>query len=317
LNLVERAEQLGKSTGVVTSVPFSHATPAGFVVHITQRDAYQAIASQMVNRSPVDVVMGCGNPDFQSNGRPAANSGYKYIDASAWAALKAGSAGGDADGDGIPDHWKLVQTRAEFQSLAKGKTPKRVFGVARTLETLQQSRSGDVLALPYVVPFNENVPTLEEMTSAALNVLDNDPNGFFIMIEGGAIDWAAHYNQSGRLIEEMNDFNKSIEAVIRWIDTRSNWNETLVIITADHETGHLTGPGSGQTWNDITSNGPGKLPGMKWHSWNHTNSLVPFFAKGAGVGKFTETIDGNDPLRGLYIDNTDIANTFFTLWQSD
>ncbi len=83
------------------------------------------------------------------------------------------------------------------------------------------------------------------MTKAALNVLDDDPNGFFIMIEGGAVDWAAHANQSGRLIEEMNDFNKSIEAVIRWIDTNSNWNETLVIITADHETGHLTGPGSG------------------------------------------------------------------------
>jgi len=273
--------------------------------------------------------MGCGNPDFQPNGSPAAKPGYKYIDASAWANLKAGAAGGDADGDGIPDHWKLVQTRAEFQTLAKGNTPKRVFGVPQTLETLQQSRSGDVLVLPYVVPFNENVPTLEEMTLAALNVLDDDPNGFFIMIEGGAVDWAAHANQSGRLIEEMNDFYRSIDAVIDWVHKNSDWGETLVIITADHETGYLTGPGSGQTdngpaggepvepvWNDLIANGIGNLPAMEWHSGGHTNSLVPFFTKGRGAQSFKDTIDGFDPVRGPYIDNTDIANTIFTLWNT-
>jgi alkaline phosphatase len=316
LNLVERAEQLGKSTGVVTSVPFSHATPAGFVVHITARDNYQAIASQMVNQSPVDVVMGCGNPDYEPNGGPAAKPYYKYIDALVWSALKSGSAGGDADGDGIPDHWKLIQTRAEFQLLANGETPKRVFGVPQVFETLQQGRKGNAYAAPYIAPFTQTVPTLEEMTKAALNVLDNDPNGFFVMIEGGAVDWAAHNNQSGRLIEEMNDFNKSIEAVIHWVNTNSNWNDTLVIVTADHETGHLTGPNSGPAWNELAGNGIGKLPAMEWHSRNHTNSLVPFFAKGAGAEQFNKTVDGNDPVRGPYIDNTDIANTIFTLWNT-
>jgi alkaline phosphatase len=53
---------------------------------------------------------------------------------------------------------------------------------------------------------------------------------------------------------------------------------------------------------------------MEWHSKNHTNSLVPFFAKGAGAEQFKNTIDGNDSVRGPYIDNTDIANTIFTLW---
>jgi alkaline phosphatase len=312
LNLVERAEQLGKSTGVVTSVPFSHATPAGFTVHNPYRDDYHGIARQMIFDSNPRVIMGCGNPDYDSNGSQTANPNYKYINSSAWVVLKSGSAGGDADG--IPDHWKLIQTRAEFQLLANGETPRRVFGVPQVFETLQQGRKGNAYIAPYTVPFTQTVPTLEEMTKAALNVLDDDPNGFFVMIEGGAVDWAAHNNQSGRLIEEMNDFNKSIEAVIRWIDTNSRWNETLVIITADHETGHLTGPGSGQTWNDIISNGPGKLPAMEWHSKNHTNSLVPFFAKGPGAEKFTETIDGNDPVRGPYIDNTDIANTIFALW---
>ncbi len=320
LNLVELAEQLGKSTGVVTTVPFSHATPAGFVAHNPERDDYQGIAWQMIFDSNTRVIMGCGNPDYDSDGKRVSYPDYTYVGESEWAALKNGTAGGDVDGDGIPDHWTLIQTRAEFQMLAKkGKTPKRVFGVPQVFDTLQQKRSGDASADPYHVPFTQTVPTLAEMTNAALNVLDNDPNGFFIMIEGGAVDWTAHANESGRLIEEMNDFNKSIEAVIWWVNTKSSWNDTLVIITADHETGHITGPGSGQTdqgpvWNTIVNNGRGKLPGIEWHSGSHTNSLVPFFAKGRGAEQFRKTIDGKDPLRGPYIDNTDIANTIFTLW---
>ena len=313
LNLSERAKQLGKAAGVITTVFFDDATPAGFVIHNGARGNLTRIADDMVNNNSVDCIMGAGHPFYDSDGRPLQEPNYRYISEETWAALKNGSAGGSAN------PWTLVQTRAEFQALATGKAPNRVFGLIQVYDTTQQKRSGDAFADPYQVPFTQTVPTLAEMTNAALNVLDNDPNGFFIMIEGGAVDWAAHANESGRLIEEMDDFNKSIEAVIRWIDTNSSWNETLVIITADHETGHLTGPNSGQmpespAINDIISNGPGKLPAMEWHSKNHTNSLVPFFAKGRGAEKFTETIDGNDPLRGPYIDNTDIANTIFALW---
>ena len=313
LNLSERAKQLGKAAGVITTVFFDDATPAGFVVHNGARSNLTQIADDMVNSNSVDCIMGAGNPFYDSDGRPLKEPDYKYISRETWAALKNGSAGGSAN------PWTLVQTRAEFQALASGKTPNRVFGLVQVYDTTQQKRSGDTSAAPYQVPFTQTVPTLAEMTNAALNVLNNDPNGFFIMIEGGAVDWTAHANESGRLIEEMNDFNKSIEAVIWWVNTKSSWDDTLVIITADHETGHLTGPGSGQTdhefvWNDIISNGPGKLPDIEWHSKNHTNSLVPFFAKGAGAEQFKKTIDGNDPLRGPYIDNTDIANTIFTLW---
>jgi alkaline phosphatase len=318
LNLAERAEQLGKSTGVVTTVPFSHATPAGFVVHNTARDDYQGIAYQMIYDSATDVIMGCGNPDYDADGMLAGYPDYSYIGESEWTALKNGTAGGDADGDGKPDYWKLVQTRAEFRALGKGKTPKRVFGIAQVFETLQERRSGED-TLSYETPLTQTVPTLEEMTLAALNVLDDDPNGFFIMVEGGAVDWAAHASQSGRLIEEMNGFNKAVEAAIWWVNTKSNWNDTLVIVTADHETGYLTGPGSGPTdkgpvWNLLVNNGYSNLPGMEWHSGTHTNSLVPFFAKGRGAEQFRKTLDGKDPIRGRYIDNTDIANTIFALW---
>jgi alkaline phosphatase len=310
LNLLERAEQLGKSTGVVTSVPFSHATPAGFVVHNSSRDSYTQIADDMVNKSAAEVIMGAGHPFYDADGNSAKASNYKYIAAGAWAGLKGGTAGGDSDGDGVPDAWTLIQSRCEFQAFASGKTPKRIFGLAQVYETLQEKRSGNPGAAPYQAPLTQTVPTLEEMTRAALNVLDDDPNGLFLMVEGGAVDWAAHSNLSGRLIEEMNEFNRSVNAVINWVNHKSNWNDTLLIVTADHETGYLTGPG----YNEIINNGPGKLPAMEWHSKNHTNSLVPFFAKGNGARQFTKTIKGLDPVYGPYIDNTDIANAIFSLW---
>jgi alkaline phosphatase len=338
LNLLQRAEQLGKATGVVTSVPFSHATPAGFVAHNASRDNYTQIAADMIEQSAADVIMGCGHPAYDADCKPREPYNYKYISAADWAGLVNGTSGADADADGIPDRWKLVQTRSEFQALAKGKTPKRVFAIAQVFETLQENRSGNAFAAPYQVPLTQTVPTLEEMTKAALNVLDDDPNGFFVMIEGGAVDWAAHDSHSGRFVEEMMDFNKSVETVLTWVQENSNWGETLVIVTADHETGHLTGPGSGQlpegpacgelartelcrsvepAWNELVGNGIGNLPTMEWHSGSHTNSLVPFFAKGPGAQLFKKTIDGCDPVRGPYIDNTDIASVIFTLWHSD
>ncbi|MGA2172703.1 MAG: alkaline phosphatase [Sedimentisphaerales bacterium] len=304
LNLSERAKQLGKTSGVITTVFFDDATPAGFVVHNGARSNLTQIADDMVNTNSVDCIMGAGHPFYDSDGRHTQEPNYRYIGEKTWAGLKNGSAGGSAN------HWTLVQTRAEFQNLATGPAPKRVLGVPQVFETLQEKRSGDTNAAPFEVPFDQNVPTLEEMSLAAINVLDDDPNGFFLMIEGGATDWAAHANQSGRLIEETNDFNKSVEAVIHWVNTKSSWDETLVIITADHETGHLTGPGR----NDLVNNGPRNLPTMKWHSKNHTNSLVPFFAKGPGSQLFKNKIAGLDPIHGPYIDNTDVANTIFSLW---
>jgi alkaline phosphatase len=308
LNLSERAKQLGKAAGVITTVFFDDATPAGFCIHNGARGNLTQIADDMVNSNSVDCIMGAGHPFYDSDGRQVQNPNYKYISEETWANLKNGSAGGSAN------PWTLVQTRAEFHALATGKTPTRVFGLIQVYDTARQKRSGNAFADPYQVPFTQTVPTLAEMTNAALNVLNNDPNGFFIMIEGGAVDWAAHANQSGRLIEEMNDFNHSVNAAIEWVHYNSNWNDTLLIVTADHETGHLTGPDSGPVWNELVSNGPGNLPGMEWHSKNHTNSLVPFFAKGRGAEQFRKTLDGYDPVRGPYIDNTDIANTIFALW---
>jgi alkaline phosphatase len=145
-------------------------------------------------------------------------------------AVKAGQAGGDSDGDGAADAWTMIDSLADWQSLAEGPTPKRLFGLAPVATTLQQDRPGDTLVHPFGVELIKNVPSLRHMTRVALNVLDNNPNGFFMMIEGGAVDWASHSNQMGRLIEEQIDFNRAVEAVVAWIDSTSSWSETLLII---------------------------------------------------------------------------------------
>lgn len=307
-NLVEVAEGMGKSTGVVTSVELSHATPAGFVAHNASRENYEEIAREMVLTSTVDVIMGAGNPWFDDNGEPRSTPDYRFVGGEGtWDGLLVGALGGDANGDGRPDPWALVQTREQFQALAKDQTPGRVIGVPEVHTTLQQARGGDKQADPFQVPRTETVPVLAEMAAAALNVLDNDPQGFFLMVEGGAMDWASADGQPGRMIEEEADFDKAVRVVIDWVERNSNWGEALLIVTADHETGYLTGPGSDPKVLPLVNNGPGEMPGMEWHSTDHVNTLVPLFAKGWLAGSFARYADQSDPVRGPYIDNTEIA----------
>jgi alkaline phosphatase len=322
-NATEKMREFGKATGVVTSVQFYHATPACFVAHDSSRSNYLHIINQMIYQSELAVIMGCGHPLYDDHGK-AKNTSYND---SVWQEIVAQKAGNDIDGDGLKDVWTFIEKREDFQRLISGETPQRVLGVAHNNSTLQSSRPDSPNALPYELPFIESVPTLKEMTQAAINVLDNNPEGFFLMVEGGAIDWAAHGNNSTRVIEESIAFNEAIEAAVSWIEANSNWNETLVIITADHETGYLTGPGSGQwdstaadsmhLWQPLTNNGKNNLPGMEWHSGSHTNSLVPFFAKGAGSKVFKHFADETDPVRGKYLDNTEVAQALFRFYGKD
>ena len=316
-NALELAEQKGKATGVVTSVEWTHATPAGHVAHNVSRNNYAEIGQEMVNVSAADVIMGAGHPWYDADGNlKVTPNTFKYVgDEVTWDALVAGLAGGDADGDGEDDPWVLVQTRAEFQALMSGPTPDRVLGTAQVYQTLQQGRSGDAFADPYVVPPIDTVPTLTEMTLAALNILDDDPDGLYLMVEGGAVDWAAHANQSGRMIEEAIEFERAVEAVVNWVQKNSNWGETLLIVTGDHETGYLWGPGSEPDWMPIVNNGAGNLPGMEWHSGNHTNSLMVLSAKGDAARMFKRYADQYDPVRGWYLDNTELAELVF--WAMD
>jgi len=151
-NIVEAAEAKGKATGAITSVPFNHATPAGFVAHNKSRSKYKDIGDEMILKSGADVIMGAGHPWYDADGILMSVPDDYYIRMATWDALVAGTAGGDADGDGDADPWTLIQTRAEFQALMSGPTPDRVLGTAQVYQTLQQGRSGDAFADPYVVP---------------------------------------------------------------------------------------------------------------------------------------------------------------------
>lgn len=330
-SITQRAKDNRKSAGVVTTVQWSHATPAGFAAHNVSRSNYSQIAREMILDSKLDVIMGCGNPDYDDNSnRPSAPKDYQYVGGKAcWDSLLSGAvrfsepsnAGNytarDVDADGYPDPWTLIQDRKDFKALEDGKTPKRVIGVATVRSTLQQLRKGKTDTLPFAIPLNTIVPTLTEMALGALNVLDNNPEGFFLMIEGGAIDWANHDNQKTRMIEEEAGFNATVSAVIQWIESHGGWENTLLVITADHESGYLTGPkpkDNSPLRNPVVNLGRNKVPGMKYNTTDHTNQLVPFFAKGKGSELYNMYAVHTDPVRGKYMDNTDVAKIFFQLW---
>jgi alkaline phosphatase len=109
LHLMEFAETLGKATGVITSVQWTHAIPAGFVAHNVSRTNYEEIGREMVNDSRTDVIMGCGHPWYDRNGIPKVTPNpFKFVGGEqTWLDLCASIAGGDANGDGIDDPWAL------------------------------------------------------------------------------------------------------------------------------------------------------------------------------------------------------------------
>ena len=103
-------------------------------------------------------------------------------------------------------------------------------------------------------------------------MLDDDPDGFFLMVEGGRIDHACHANDLIRSIYETIEFSNSVQTVIDWAAGR---NDTLILVTADHETGGLT---------VLTNNGAGVLPTVTWSgTGGHTAAKVPVYAWGVNA----------------------------------
>ncbi len=323
------AKNKGKSIGVVANVPFSHATPAGFLAHNSNRSNYEEITKYLLFETKADLIIGTGNPGYNCNaevseGDPKFVGGPKL-----WEKLMENQsrieftindktyAVKDATGNGKPDPWHLLQSYEEFLSLSKNPPSGRILGVPKIYSTLQSERDiSDDEILPYSTPLNTNIPTLEEMAKGAISFLSQNENGFFIMIEGGAIDWASHSNNSARVIEEQIDFNNSVAAAVEWVEKYSNWDETLIIVTSDHECGYLTGPSHPEVLNSpVKNNGKGNLPSMKWNYDSHTNQLVPFYAKGAGAELFYIFADENDPIRGPFIQNSEIAQLIYLLWK--
>lgn len=136
--------------------------------------------------------------------------------------------------------------------------------------------------LPYSVDGLGELPSLAAMTRAALKILERSEHGFFLVVEGAAIDWAGHLNDLERLTGEVIAFSHAVQVALTW---REKHKDTLIVVTADHETGGLS---------ILKNNGKGKLPEVKWQTKGHTATPVPVYAIGPGAKTFVGRIDNTD-----------------------
>jgi alkaline phosphatase len=184
--------------------------------------------------------------------------------------------------------WTLIETREQFEALAtQDDPPARVLGLARIGDKIQTTG-----ALP---DEQRTTPDLATMVRGAINVLSRNEQGFFLMVEGGAPDWAAHDNALQRLVHELADFDAAVAAVCEWVEAHGGWERNLVIVTTDHGNGLLLGPNSDTVaFEPIINGGKGELPGARWHTGSHTNELVRLWAHGAGSELFARHTAGRD-----------------------
>jgi alkaline phosphatase len=138
--------------------------------------------------------------------------------------------------------------------------------------------------MPYEYSGPGALPHLSEMTETALNILDNDPDGFFLMVEGARIDHAGHINDIGRAVSEVAEFGRAVEAALRWSSSNP---DTLILVTADHETGGLS---------VFAAAGIGNAPSVNWSTTGHTATNVPVYGTGQNAARIANVSDNT----GIY-----------------
>lgn len=253
VSILEAARDAKKSTGLATTTTVSHATPASFASHIDSRGAEDGIACQMIENR-VDVLLGGGRQFFYAKNQP----GSKRLD----------------------DRDVVAEAKAAGYS------------VAMTTEELKTATGQKILGLfanAYLTT-KEPEPSLSALTEKAIEALSKDQDGFFLMVEGGQIDSFAHSNDFDNIVRQVLEFDR---AVAVGLEFARKHGDTLVVVTADHETGGLT----------LRMDADGKLL-PDWSSTGHTGVVVPIYAYGPGSERFA----------GL-IDNTDIPKRMAELWK--
>jgi len=188
---------------------------------------------------------------------------------------------------------KYFNARSDKMNLLD-KLKAKDFQVATTMDEVKKVTSGKLAGLVVdesPASYPERGEFLSESLQVAINILKNNKKGFFLMIEGSQIDWGAHENNKDAVVNEMLDFDNAIKVAFDFADKNPN---TLVIITADHETGGMT-----LTGGDIST---GEVEAT-FTSSGHTSVMVPVFSYGRGAAEFA----------GIY-QNTDIFNKLFNLY---
>jgi alkaline phosphatase len=264
--ILELAQANGWAVGLVTTTSLAHATPAAFASHVSNREQRVDIAQQIMAHQ-VDVLLGGGEDDFFSWQQAGCFPGFGDQNSSVTLIE-----------DAIASGYSYVCSRDELLSLNYGQVD-RVLGFF----------AGDGMSRPYS-------PNLLEMTQAALAILGRDPDGFFLMVEAGQIDWAAHDNEAEAVIQLTLGLDAAVAHAQLFAIQRPN---ILLIVTADHETGgmrlNLDGGGS------FLQDGPFSMPDgssfwVDWTSSSHTDARVPVTAQ----GPYADMLSGEIPMTRLY-----------------
>ncbi len=232
--VLEAAAESGKATGLVTTTLIVDATPASFASHVASRGQLAEIALQM-GQAGVNVMMGGGRLVFLPTWR---------------------SDSVDLLGQ-LQERYTYVETAAELQQLDTDT-------VTSLLGLFVEGDMGTVV---------ERSPSLAEMVQAALAVLDNDPDGFFLMIENEESDTRAHLNaEQDVLVTEMLEIDRAVRLAL---DYQKLHPKTLVVVTSDHETGGIT----------LTHDEDRNVV-MQYSTRSHTGVYVPIFANGPWAERF-------------------------------
>ena len=243
--ILEWAEERGLATGLVSNMRLTHATPVAFAVHAKSRYVPESeLADQLFAEPEVEVLLGGGGRAMIPAGQTLGQS------------VSGLPAGTDGPSNRSDDRNLIAEAEA------------RGFTVVGDRAELEAARGAERLVgifaashLPYVLDrswegLDESVPTLAELTGAAIASLQQNEAGFFLVVEGGRIDYAGHDNDAGAMLAEILDFDEAVGAAFDFARGR---DDTLVLVTADHGTGGFSFTYAG--------GGPGPLPDAV--SWDY------------------------------------------------
>ncbi|TVM17345.1 alkaline phosphatase [Oceanidesulfovibrio indonesiensis] len=210
-NIAQLAKEQGKKVGIISSVSIDHATPAAFYSHVPKRSMYHEIDHALAE-SGFDFFGGGGLKDPEGKRLLKKDPNAKTL--------------GDAMAKIKDNGYQIVTEKESFMSLKPGAGKILAYN-----EWLQDSE-----ALPYHMDNRPQDITLPEFTEKAIELLDND-NGFFIMVEGGKIDWACHANDAAAAVMDTIAFDEAVQKAVAFAEKHPG--EVLIVVSGDHECGGL------------------------------------------------------------------------------